>query len=418
MIPLHIHTSTQTGGAAKVARVLHQSQRDAGIDAKFIAGWGPANADAEIYSFRSARGPVDLANVAAYRAASVEGPLNASRWNQFLSSDIYASADLIHLHNAHGYYLPSLVLDRLLDKPCVWTLHDFWMMTGRCASPSDCLGFESGCSPCPHRLRYPGSLVDRASADFVRRRDLWGKENMVFVTPTESTRQRFVDQGLPADQIRTISNPVSFSARLAANTLADEQSAARGRLSIGAGRTVILFSSRRVVDPLKGLDVALKALAGLGPRADLYAIFVGEVTAKVRSEIDKLDIETRIAGLIADPDLMDDFLLATDIVIAPSRSETFGLLLVEAALAGAAIVASDLPAIRDVLGPPGHGPWLKLQSPDDHSGFTTSLSEMIESKPYPSAQDRARLRGRFEAGGIARQYSELYREILSARLPT
>jgi phosphatidylinositol alpha-mannosyltransferase len=51
----------------------------------------------------------------------------------------------------------------------------------------------------------------------------------------------------------------------------------------------------------------------------------------------------------------NDVLRGTDVLVAPNiGSESFGLILVEALAAGAAVVASDLPAFRDVLtGPTG-----------------------------------------------------------------
>ena len=45
-------------------------------------------------------------------------------------------ADVIHLHNLHGYYLDTETLLSHLaacGKPVVWTLHDCYAFTGHCA---------------------------------------------------------------------------------------------------------------------------------------------------------------------------------------------------------------------------------------------------------------------------------------------
>jgi len=56
------------------------------------------------------------------------------------------------------------------QKPVVWTMHDQWLMTGRCAQPGACEGWRTGCDPCPHLHAYPPATVDRAAMQFARRR--------------------------------------------------------------------------------------------------------------------------------------------------------------------------------------------------------------------------------------------------------
>jgi glycosyltransferase involved in cell wall biosynthesis len=62
--------------------------------------------------------------------------------------------DLINLHNLHGAapwgWGPSLAAVAARFAPVVWTLHDMWSFTGRCAYSYDCELFRSGCtSACP-----------------------------------------------------------------------------------------------------------------------------------------------------------------------------------------------------------------------------------------------------------------------------
>src|SRR3546814_8334673 len=49
--------------------------------------------------------PRFLANVLAYRVAGVEAPFERGRWARLLSERLEAT-DVVHLHNAHSYYLP------------------------------------------------------------------------------------------------------------------------------------------------------------------------------------------------------------------------------------------------------------------------------------------------------------------------
>ncbi len=71
--------------------------------------------------------------------------------------------DVIHLHNLHGNYLNLKVLfEYLIDvqKPVVWTLHDCWAFTGKCAHYTDvqCYKWQTQCNKCPQVKKYPTSL--------------------------------------------------------------------------------------------------------------------------------------------------------------------------------------------------------------------------------------------------------------------
>jgi hypothetical protein len=65
--------------------------------------------------------------------------------------------DVINVHNLHGAGWPAtLVRVCASSAPTVWTLHDTWSFTGRCAVSSDCRKFVSGCdSSCPTPGEYP-----------------------------------------------------------------------------------------------------------------------------------------------------------------------------------------------------------------------------------------------------------------------
>lgn len=71
--------------------------------------------------------------------------------------------DVIHLHNLHGNYLNLEILFEYLikvQKPVVWTLHDCWAFTGKCAHYTDvtCYKWQTQCNNCPQVQKYPPSL--------------------------------------------------------------------------------------------------------------------------------------------------------------------------------------------------------------------------------------------------------------------
>lgn len=96
--------------------------------------------------------------------------------------------DVIHLHNLHGYYLNYEVLFNYLSTiytPIIWTLHDFWPITGHCAhfDYAGCYKWKTQCEMCPQRGTYPKSLfIDRSKRNFaLKKRVFTSVKNMTIV---------------------------------------------------------------------------------------------------------------------------------------------------------------------------------------------------------------------------------------------
>ena len=75
--------------------------------------------------------------------------------------------DVVHLHNIHGHYLHFPSLFRYLKKAnchVVWTFHDCWPMTGKCAFfvEAGCDKWKTQCHNCPQLSAYPDSTQDRS----------------------------------------------------------------------------------------------------------------------------------------------------------------------------------------------------------------------------------------------------------------
>lgn len=96
---------------------------------------------------------------------------------------------VINIHNLHGYYINYQVLFEYLEKkniPIVWTLHDFWTITGHCVHFDyiGCSKWQTGCDSCQHFRSYPKSLLlDKSRNNYQLKKTLFTALNNVTIVP-------------------------------------------------------------------------------------------------------------------------------------------------------------------------------------------------------------------------------------------
>lgn len=99
--------------------------------------------------------------------------------------------DVIHLHNLHNWTVDVGCLFAYIKKrnmKVVWTLHDCWSMTGRCAyfTIAGCDRWKTGCHHCPSLESYPSAYVDQSRILWnLKKKWFAGIENMLIITPSQ-----------------------------------------------------------------------------------------------------------------------------------------------------------------------------------------------------------------------------------------
>jgi glycosyltransferase involved in cell wall biosynthesis len=113
------------------------------------------------------------------------------------------------------------------------------------------------------------------------------------------------------------------------------------------GRKIILAVGR--LEAYKQTDRLLLALPLLPPEYELVVIGNGPLRPWIKQLAAELGVSARLRLLdhVAQPDLLSWYRSA-DVFVSLSRHESFGMTLLEGAAAGAAIVASNIPAHREV----------------------------------------------------------------------
>jgi D-inositol-3-phosphate glycosyltransferase len=118
---------------------------------------------------------------------------------------------------------------------------------------------------------------------------------------------------------------------------------------------VLLFVGR--IQPLKGLDVAVGALAALR-RPDATLVVVGGASgsegtrevARIHALVEELGVADQVRFVAPQPHhLLSTYYRAADVCVVPSRSESFGLVALEAAACGTPVVAAAVGGLRTLV---------------------------------------------------------------------
>jgi D-inositol-3-phosphate glycosyltransferase len=153
---------------------------------------------------------------------------------------------------------------------------------------------------------------------------------------------------------------------------------ARRALGLAPDGTLLLAVAR--LQPLKGIDVAVRALAelcapgGAAPGAPYRLVVVGGPSGP-RGEQEQQRLQHLAASLsVADRvafvppqahELLSSYYRAADVCVVPSRSESFGLVALEAAACGTPVVASAVGGLSTLVA-------------DGRTGFLVEPSEPAE----------------------------------------
>lgn len=103
----------------------------------------------------------------------------------------------------------------------------------------------------------------------------------------------------------------------------------------------------------KNQSILLEALLHL-PEAHLLLVGDGELKSALQKKVVELQLEERVhlLGELESQDVLA-LLAACDVFVFPSLFESMGMAVVEAMASGLPIIASDIPAMREVLGEAG-----------------------------------------------------------------
>lgn len=258
-----------------------------------------------------------------------------------------------------NYWISGLVGKLLKDRlglPLVTTFHTLELAKAEDASAwsTEPEGAGHGLLPAPSGSRVLSEASVIAASDI-----------LLASSPLEASQiQRLY--GASADQIEVVPPGVDcqvFSPRpqpgAPGGTGGSSTERARARKRIGArpGSQLLLFAGR--IQPLKGADLALSTLAALRPRFPgcELAIVGGPSGPEGQREVRRLGGMVSRLGLegvahfvpAADRQTLASLFRSAEVCLVPSRSESFGLVALEAAACGVPVVGFAVGGLQSVV---------------------------------------------------------------------
>ncbi|MDH3980403.1 MAG: glycosyltransferase family 4 protein [Gammaproteobacteria bacterium] len=411
-----LSTMDSSGGAARAALRLHNGLRAIGVDSHTVVQHKTVNDD----SIHGPRGK--MARLVSNTRLLIDQLPVIPHWHH--SSDVFApgwlsgntwrranalNPDIVHLHWITKAFLGIRDLARL-NAPIVWTLHDMWAFTGGCHYDTGCGRYLQTCGSCPvlgsSRTR---DLAHRLQSARLRE---WEGLDMTIVCPSrwlaDCARNSAV---LAGRHIEVIPNGINLQAYRPI-----EKTAARKHLSITTDDRLILFGAMGPTENArKGfsqLQSGLQHLAASGWDKHTRVIVFG-TTESTQLPLSGFPVQ-HIPQLQRDEDLAALY-SAADVFVAPSLQDNLPNTVMEALACGTPCVAFNIGGMPDLIEHKENG---YLATPRDNESLARGIAWVLEDLPrwqQLSRQARAFTQDHFDLAVVAKQYKQLYSDILEQR---
>ena len=162
-----------------------------------------------------------------------------------------------------------------------------------------------------------------------------------------------------------------------------DRAMARTAIGLSANGKMVLFVGR--IQPLKGADIAVESFARIARRIpDAFLVMVGgpsgpfgeEEISKIKRVVALERLTKRVHFFGPQPhEVLSSFYRAADVGLVPSRTESFGLVALEAAACGVPVVASDVGGLKTLVAHGESGYLATNRTADEFARYLTKVLE-------------------------------------------
>jgi len=312
-------------------------------------------------------------------------------------------SNIFHLHWIGNGFL-NLGQIKKFKTPLVITLHDVWFLTGGCHVNLDCKKYENGCYHCPlfetnfNPLNITHLIFNKKIKTFQNKNieiivlSNWMKE-MVSLSPIFKEHNiNLIPNGINTDMYKPYDKKI-----------------ARNLYSINPNSKIILFGGISAKSDFnKGFDLLINCFSVL-KNDDIELVVFGE---KSKGETFVNGFKITSIGYLNDEQSLAFLYSAADLVVVPSRQESFSQVCLESISCGTPVVAFDYSGPRDIIIHKENGYLAKpYDSNDLANGINWVLNELTISNKL-SKRGREIAVQKFDIKKIAQAHIALYNKIL------
>ena len=342
---LQFNVRLAEGGAAGVALDLHQRALQQGLASHFVYGYGKGGKESVSHQnypqvIKHTPRMTAMANIVLFRL------FNRDLFGNF--NELYRTITrtpgpvVLHFHVLHSYWLNLKSVVRFCEKvknhkpdvTLVWTLHDHWSVTGRCAFTDGCEGWKTGCQKCPTLNNYPPVKIDRAHQLVAGKRQLFREMLALgcqFISPSQHVADAFNSLYGPG-RCRIINNGIDMATEA---ILADLPPV---RETQGKPKIAVVAHDLRYDG--KTNQQLVREMMALGDKIELHTF--GKFSPFTAGNVVNHGFETDKRKLMSALNQMDALVFS-------SRVDNYPLILCEALSIGVPVIATHSDAAREVL---------------------------------------------------------------------
>lgn len=412
---VHLSSSDRNGGAARAAWRLHQALQQSGSDSRMLVQQKESD-DSLVY------GPPTKARKAYARLTPTleKLPLKLYRnrrhrpFHTMWTPDDIGSRlskmepDVVHLHWVCGGFMQIETLKQI-TAPIVWTLHDMWPMTGGCHYSRSCNRFEDTCGQCPHLgSNYD---LDLSRLTWKRKKKAWQDISIQAVAPSRWIADQAQRSSLLGDcKIDVIPNALDETVFRPI-----KQSTARDVLNLPAGDVdLLLFGALGPEsNPRKGFSLLQETLDHLSEKngQNVQLAIFGTSEPKKKGSRVAAGTPTEYIGRLNDNTTLALAYSAADVMIVPSRQESFGQTASEALACGTPVAAFNTSGLRDVVDHEKNGYLANVFEPEDLArGIQWILQDQARHRRL-SDSGREKAQEKFSYHKVAQAHQMLYEAV-------
>ena len=391
---LIIGTTDNKGGAAKVSWEIGNNLRKDGWWIKHIVGYKYSNSS-HVHQLPTPMGRDFSLYARHLRSYILANDQDFGRDKEILNHPWYKKADIVHLHNTHGNYISLKCIKKISqEKKLIWTLHDMWLITSHCTSINN--PSSSNHNPLDCSLNsYPPILWNNKKHLWDKKLNFLTNVNITFTVPSTWMLNRCKKSPIKPKNIEYIPNGVNTNVFISTN-----KQKAKHDLFLPQNKKIALFVSQKGdKNKEKGLEHVNKIAKE--NKQVIFIIIGGKKNLKKDNKIYVSNIKKQKK--------LAKYYTASDILLFPSKSETFGLVVIEAILSECSILSFNTGIIDEIVSHKENGYIADHNNINDFkNGFNYLINQSTKEKKEYNRSARKIAKRLFSLKKMSSNYKNLY----------